>query len=264
MIYSLGNYIELHGSESFDYKYAISCWIYIDAAGANMNANYNKYTSLLNCFGSKPNVLYNGKRNTLMITMDQNQNAARTSLGDLVDVDDEGNRIVYMNDQFLLQKWNNLIINYNGGTMDIFLNGELVQSSIEVVPYYRYDLFTIGENNGVKGGICNVVYYKEPLEAQNIYMIYNTAKHLTPPVVDDSINLPIERINPTVIKQRVHSKIVKPVDSKIVRPVDSKIVRPADSTIVKLFDTNIVKPVDSTIVKPIDSTIVNPVDKYLR
>ena len=81
-----------------------------------------------------------------------------------------------------LQKWNNIVINYNGGTLDVFLNGELVKSSIEVVPYMTLDTLTIGEKDGINGGICNVVYFNKPLTKANIYYLYNTVKHLTPPV----------------------------------------------------------------------------------
>lgn len=183
-IYNLGGYQELNGNDEFDYQYAISCWIFIDAAGPNMNLNYNKYTSLLN-FGNKPNVMYNGKKHSLMVTMQQ-KNLQDLTKNKLIDFDNEGNRIIYINDNLLLQKWNNLIINYNGGTLDIFLNGELVKSSIEVVPYYTFDNLTIGENNGIKGGICNVVYFRRTLTSQNIYYIYNTLKDRTPPILNDS------------------------------------------------------------------------------
>ena len=44
----------------------------------------------------------------------------------------------------------------------------------------------IGENNGIKGGICNVVYFRKPLTSRNIYYIYNTVKDRTPPVLNDS------------------------------------------------------------------------------
>ena len=182
--YTLGGYQDLTGSDEFDYQYAISCWIYIDSAGPNMNSNYNNYTSLLN-FGNKPNVLYNGRDHSLMITMQQ-KNLQKVTKNKLTEFDDNGNRIIYINKDILLQKWNNLIINYNGGTLDIFLNGELVKSSIEVIPYYTYDNLTIGENGGIKGGICNVVYFRKPLTAQNIYYIYNTVKDRTPPMLNDS------------------------------------------------------------------------------
>lgn len=195
--YNLGGYQDLTGSDEFDYQYAISCWIFIDAAGPNMNVNYNKYTSLLN-FGNKPNVLYNGEKHSLMITMQQ-KNLQNVTKNKLTDFDDEGNRIIYVNNNMLLQKWNNLIINYNGGTLDIFLNGELVKSSVEVIPYYTYENLTIGEKNGIKGGICNVVYFRQALTSQNIYYLYNTVKDNTPPVLNDS--------NETILVKNVNQSI---------------------------------------------------------
>jgi hypothetical protein len=195
--YNLGNYEELNGSDNFDYQYAISCWVFIDAAPPNMNSNYTKYTSLLN-FGNKPNILYNGKKNSLMITMQQ-KDLNNVTENKLIDFDEQGNRIIYINDNLLLQKWNNIIINYNGGTLDIFLNGELVKSSIEVVPYYTLDNLTIGENDGIQGGICNVVYFRKALSSQNIYYIYNTVKNRNPPTLKDSNEtILVKNINQTV------------------------------------------------------------------
>jgi hypothetical protein len=183
--YNLGSYIDLNnGNEEFDYQYSISCWVFIDSATPNTNSNYNKYTSLLN-FGNKPNVLYNGKTHTLMITMEQ-KNLKDQTKNKLIDFDENGNRIIYTNNNFLLQKWNNIIINYNGGTMDIFLNGELVKSSIEVVPYYTYDNLVIGENTGIKGGMCNVIYFKRALNSSEIYLLYNLVKNNTPPTLSNT------------------------------------------------------------------------------
>jgi hypothetical protein len=182
--YNLGGYQDLNGSDEFNYQYAISCWIFLDAVGPNMNATNNKYTSLLN-FGDKPNVLYNGEKHSFMITVKQ-KNLHDVTNNKMTDFDSDGNRIIYTNNNLLLQKWNNLIINYNGGTLDIFLNGELVKSSIEVVPYYTFENLTIGENNGIKGGICNVIYFRHALNSQNIYYLYNTVKNRTPPLLNDS------------------------------------------------------------------------------
>ena len=183
--YNLGSYQELNGGDDkFDYQYAISCWVFIDAAAPNTNPNYTKFTSLLN-FGNKPNILYNSSKNTMMITMQQ-KDLKNITKNKLIDFDDNGNRIIYVNENMLLQKWNNIIINYNGGTMDIFLNGELVKSSIEAVPYYTIDNLTIGENEGIKGGICNVIYFRSALTSSNIYYVYNTVKNSTPPVLNDS------------------------------------------------------------------------------
>jgi len=196
-VYNLGNYQELNDSDTFDYQYALSCWVFIDAAPPNTNANYNKFTSLLN-FGNKPNILYNPSKNTMMITMQQ-KDLKNTTKNNLIDFDSEDNRIIYKTENFLLQKWNNIIINYNGGTMDIFLNGKLVKSSIEVVPYYTYDNLTIGETDGIKGGICNVVYFRRALTSSNIYYLYSSLKHMTPPTLNDTNEtIMVKNINTTI------------------------------------------------------------------
>ncbi len=182
--YTLGSYQDLNGSDTFDYQYALSFWLFLDAAPPNLNPNYNTFTSLLN-FGNKPNILYNPSKNTLMITMKQ-KDLKNVTKNKLIDFDDSGNRIIYINKNVLLQKWNNIIINYNGGTMDIFLNGELVKSSIEVVPYYTYDNLVIGTNDGIKGGISNLIYFRHALNSSNIYLLYNTVKNRNPPILNNS------------------------------------------------------------------------------
>jgi len=181
---SLATYEELNGSDTFDYQYAISSWIYINSDAPNTKEAYNKYTSLIN-FGGKPNVLYNGKTNSLMVTMEQ-KDLQKTTSNKLTEFDDNGNRILYVNHNMLLQKWNNIIINYSGGILDIFLNGELVKSDIGVVPYYTLDNLKIGEDNGINGGICNVVYFNKALTALNIYFLYNMIKDKKLPVTKES------------------------------------------------------------------------------
>ena len=190
--YSLGTYEELNGSDTFDYQYAISSWFFINSDAPNTNESYNKYTTLLN-FGGKPNIQYNSSKNTLMVTMDQKDLKEKTT-NKLLDFDEEGNRILFIQPGILLQKWNNIIINYNGGILDIFLNGELLKSDIGVVPYYTLDNLTIGKDGGINGGICNVVYFKKTLSAFNIYLLYNMIKNKTPPVSKES-NLTIMKKN---------------------------------------------------------------------
>lgn len=202
--YSLGSYQELNGSDKADYQYAISSWIFVDAVPPNTSASYSKFTSLLN-FANKPNVLYNGTTNTLMITTDQ-KNLKEVTKNKLIDFDDNGNRIIYKNSNFLLQKWNNIIINYNGGVLDIFLNGELVKSDIGVVPYMTYDNLTIGEDDGIKGGICNVIYFKQALNSSNIFYLYNMVKDRSPPVLNES-NTTITKKNLNEITSSANSII---------------------------------------------------------
>lgn len=184
----VGSYGTLNGSDNFNYQYAISFWFYIDSSAPNTNASYLKYTSLLN-YGNKPNVKYNATTNTLMIVEDQTGGPPSTCPDFKIstdNVDENGMRIIYKRQDVLLQKWNNIIINYTGGTLDIFYNGELVKSSVEVIPYMKLDNLSVGQNNGLNGGICNVIYFKKPLTATQVYYIYNSVKNKTPPTLYDS------------------------------------------------------------------------------
>lgn len=181
---ALASYEQLNGSIDPHYKYAISFWVYIDSAPPNTNSNYSKYTSLLN-YGNKPNIMYNAEKNSLKIIMQQLDYKEKGS-NKLIDFDENGNRIIYIDNNYLLQKWNNIIINYNGGTLDIFVNKKLVKSALGVVPYMTNDSLTVGENDGINGGICNLVYFNNPLTINQIYLIYNMVKHKSPPVTPDN------------------------------------------------------------------------------
>lgn len=184
-LYSLGNYIQLNdGSDKIDYQYAISFWTFIDAAPPSTSPAYNKYTSLLN-FGYKPNVMYNAEKNTLIV-ITQQKFINRTESNELLDLDEKNKKVIYKNTNFLLQKWNNIIINYSGSTMDVFLNGELVSSAPNIIPYNTLDTLSIGEDNGIKGGICNVIYYNKSLDSMTIKGLYNQSKNLDPPVISDN------------------------------------------------------------------------------
>jgi hypothetical protein len=177
---NLSNYEVLNGTKESKYKFAISFWVYIEAVPPNTNVSYSTYTSIMN-YGEKPNVLYNPSLNSFMITMQQ-RDFQETSANVISEFNADGNRILYTNNDFLLQKWNNVIINYDGGTLDVFLNGELVRSVIGVIPYITLDELTIGASNGILGNICNFVYYADPLTVAHISYIYSSMKNENPPV----------------------------------------------------------------------------------
>jgi len=176
---TLGTYETLNKSSQYDYNYGISFWVFLDSMDALAN---NNYMSILN-YGDIPNIQYNYSNNTLLITMKQKDVDKNTSSNKMVDFDDKGNKIIYKTNKILLQKWNNIIINYVGGTLDIFLNGELIKSAIEVAPYYTLDNLTVGENNGISGGMCNLIYFNKSLSASSIYYLYNMVKYSNPPVI---------------------------------------------------------------------------------
>jgi len=184
-LYSLGSFEELNGSLDPDYQYAISFWLFIDSAPPNTNPSYNKYTSILN-FSQKPQIFYKGETNTLMVTMNQ-KDLMKTTTNNMLEFDENGNRIILIQPNFLLQKWNNIIINYNGGTLDIFINNELVKSANGVIAFRGNDLLTIGQDDGIYGGIANLVYYRKALTINQTYFIYNSVKNKNPPTTDNNV-----------------------------------------------------------------------------
>jgi hypothetical protein len=183
----LSSYQNLNQTDHFDYKYGISFWVYLESYKPHTDQGSDHYTSILN-YGDKPNILYNPAKNTLRVTMkiDVDKTGPEPSyLSQKSKHDENGNVILYEKSGILLQKWNNIIINYNGGTFDIFYNAELVKTHIEVVPYMRYDNLVVGTDNGLYGSICNINYFKNPLSIMQIYYLYNLVKNSTPPTVSN-------------------------------------------------------------------------------
>jgi hypothetical protein len=90
---------------------------------------------------------------------------------------------VFITDDIVLQKWNNIVINYDSGYMDVFLNGELVGTKGTVSPYMKFDVVSAGANRGIEGGICNVVYYDRILSKGEIDINYNLLSELNPPLL---------------------------------------------------------------------------------
>jgi hypothetical protein len=165
--HTLGNFENLHADNitkdnKFKYRYSLSAWFYINPQPTNTNSAYTKYTSILN-YGNKPNVQYNGKSNSIRI-MTQSGKSNTTNEDDLIEIFETKN-IIY-------QKWNNIVINYDGGTMDIFLNGELVSSRDNILPYMTYENVKAGTENGIHGGICNVTYYNSIMKKSTILLMY--------------------------------------------------------------------------------------------
>jgi hypothetical protein len=169
-------------------------------------------------YGENPIIKYDSTKNTLYITVKQQTDDKDPDLkeeqkdldfkpetikgwknkkNDIEDVksmsfenelDSDGHRIIYKQPDVLLQKWNHIVLNYNGGTLDVFYNGKLVKSSIEVVPYITYDMLTIGSENGIYGSIANLLYFKNPLDVLTIHTLYSTLKNTNPPSINENNN----------------------------------------------------------------------------
>jgi len=212
---SIGTYQTLNKSDDPNYRYAISFWVFIDSMSPSTNSNYAYFTNILS-YGNNPIISYNAGSNSLLITVTPDtgkmlsvvdvthklssrldklpdeeigpvQNIIKQVIKKVQNVplmnelDEKGNRIIYLKKDVLLQKWNHIVLNYNGGTLDIFCNGELVKSAVEVVPYLTYDTLVVGAKNGISGGIANVVYFTEPLDIFKINNLYLSMKDKDPP-----------------------------------------------------------------------------------
>ena len=170
---SLGSFEELSGiitknnETTYDYRYSLSFWFYVNPQTPATNGNYSKYTSILN-YGNKPNILYKADDNKVMIKMTQGHNKEVK---------------IFVDQKLPLQKWNHFVVNYDGGTLDVFLNNELVGSKIKVVPYMTHDVITSGEVNGIYGGLCNVKYFGRTLLKHDINKLYSSLKSKNPPLI---------------------------------------------------------------------------------
>jgi hypothetical protein len=139
--------------------------------------------------------MYNASTNTLIVSMKvKDEPSMSSSLTFNAEPRDEnGDLIVYTKTGVLLQKWNHVVINYNGGTLDVFYNGELVKSVYGVVPYMEYDALIVGQENGVYGELCNLNYFTNKLNLSQVYYLYNLVKNRDPPISYDT--------NKNIIKQ---------------------------------------------------------------
>ena len=186
--YTIASYIPLNDIDPkatnpvYEYNYALSLWLYLDALPPNTNASFDKYTPVFS-YGGKPAILYKASNNTMMITAKIKDLTDDMIARSNMDTDENGDVIIYKLENVLLQKWNHILINYNGGVLDIFYNGKLVKSAKNIVPYMELDAMTIGSPNGINGAICNVVYYNHVLDSNSIVGLYNSVKDKTPPTL---------------------------------------------------------------------------------
>jgi len=87
-----------------------------------------------------------------------------------------------------LQKWNNMVIVFSVETMDIFYNGKMLMSKT-TSPNINTSLpMTCGTNNGVLGGLCNVVFFKNSIDLTKIYNLYQSMKDKEPPIPTNNFN----------------------------------------------------------------------------
>ena len=155
-------------------NYAVSCWIYIHPVPDNTNEAYIENTSLVN-FGGVPNILFNSQNATLSFAVDVND------VGGAKKIFIFPNKHNMREVKVIYSRWNHVFVNFTDGNMDIFVNGDLVTSTPEVIPLNNPKSIHIGSYPGIYGEACSLVYYKNPLLAENIRIIYESLKIFNPP-----------------------------------------------------------------------------------
>ncbi len=156
-------------------NYGVSAWIYLHPVPDNTNEAYIQNTSLINV-GFVPDIQFNAQKGTLIFTVDVTDvNGGKRTV--VVPSKESGKEI-----KLLYSRWNHVFVNFMDGGIDIFINGELVVSAPDVIPYQNPGGIVIGSSPGIYGEMCNLVYYKNPVLAQNIKLIYDAMKGFNPPV----------------------------------------------------------------------------------
>ena len=152
-----------------DYNYGLSVWVYL-----HPHPDSDTYRTILND-GNKPIIEYNSHKNMMRVRVLGASNESANIK--------EKEYIIYEGSDFLLQKWNNIVINYTSGTMDLFLNNELIASSSNIMPYMVQDNVSSGDEQGLDGAIVNVQYFKHALSKMSISHQYNYLKQKDIPVI---------------------------------------------------------------------------------
>jgi hypothetical protein len=65
----------------------------------------------------------------------------------------------------------------------VFINNVLVSTTNNTISYMKMENVIAGTENGIPGGICNVLYFPNTITKYHIYLLYNSFKKKTPPVI---------------------------------------------------------------------------------
>lgn len=149
--------------QDYNYHYGISFWVYFDTKIKQTRTSNNKRGFIMT-YSNNPKIFYDYDTKELKITIDECERN-RTSCIE---------KVIYRTDDILFQRWNNFVVNYNYGTLDCFINGNLVLTKDRIAPYIEDAFLEFGRSNEPlhSCGICNIVYYATPLNLESINEIY--------------------------------------------------------------------------------------------
>jgi hypothetical protein len=135
------------------YSYGLSADIWIDPQPTSTSIAYTRDTNILS-FGDRLRIEYNGKTpQKLIIKAKEGLETVEVAKPDIP-----------------LQRWNKIVLNYDHGTLDVFLNGELIHSQ-QNVPYSTIGSIESGSRNGIHGGIRDIRFFDKPITKNEMYII---------------------------------------------------------------------------------------------
>jgi hypothetical protein len=189
------------------YNYSFSGWFRLNGSVNSKNSDLTIFD-----FAGVPKITYNPFKANFKVTcktigVDNIAEKIVYESHDNIGQTDEYKEFAVANEiqistQIPLQKWNYFVINYDGKSMDVFLNEELVGKSGFIMPDIKIEKITSGQKDGLNGNICNVVFSKEPMTIEQIKWTYNTIKTLEPPLI--GTNTIADEVN-NVGKQNVYT-----------------------------------------------------------
>ena len=208
-------YQELSGSkqlydplnESYRANYAISMWIYLNPYAQQVSGyheeteifSYGYYSTDNSVYHVKPMIRYYGggklgenteERNKFVFYFSRysdKQQSHTTTAKEKVEHHQD-----FFEAEMPSQRWNQVVLNYRGNEVDLYINGEMATtySLSTYLPIYNpLDKITVGSpkvnagGRGVHGGICNVVFYKHTLTSEQVALSYNLLKDRDPPLL---------------------------------------------------------------------------------
>jgi hypothetical protein len=144
------------------YHYALTSWVYLQKIESTER-------QLIYSFGSRPSLYYEPSTSSLVVIL----NAGRSN-----------EKILYKTTKILYQRWNFIVMNYNYGTLDLFINNHLVGTYPDVLTYLDPDdLLVVGSSTNKNiGGIGNMKYYELPIGSRKINSIYSAFHNKKIPV----------------------------------------------------------------------------------
>ena len=161
----LSSYVDLQKGKDkgqvINSKFAISMWVYI----VPTHSTHSGDVTVFEFTDYHPRLIYDGAKGQFKAFLNQ---------ANFVEFD------------MSPQKWNHVVFNYAKSNADIFVNGELkgsVKRDHVNENLSLGDVIVVGQNNGLSGGICNMVYFGRPLFNYEIETIYALNKGSDPPTI---------------------------------------------------------------------------------